>query len=68
MTTATITVKGMTCTGCVNSVTKALTSVSGVQEANVDLQSQKATVTFEEAKTSVRELKAAVEDAGYDVE
>jgi copper chaperone len=68
MATATITVKGMTCSGCVNSVTKALKSVDGVQEANVDLQGQKATVTFNDTVTSVQALKQAVEDAGYDVE
>ncbi|GGI96632.1 hypothetical protein GCM10010885_02920 [Alicyclobacillus cellulosilyticus] len=68
MTTATITVKGMTCSGCVNSVTKALKGVAGVEEARVDLQSQTATVTFDEAKTSVAELKAAIEEAGYETE
>jgi copper chaperone len=68
MATATITVKGMTCGGCVNSVTKALKGVNGVQEANVDLAGQKATVTFDETKTNVEALKQAVEDAGYDAE
>ncbi|MCL6593339.1 MAG: copper ion binding protein [Alicyclobacillus sp.] len=68
MTTATIPVKGMTCSGCVNSVTKALKGVEGVQEAIVDLQGQKATVTFDESKTSVAKLKEAIEDAGYDTE
>ncbi|WP_029420768.1 heavy-metal-associated domain-containing protein [Alicyclobacillus macrosporangiidus] len=68
MATATITVKGMTCSGCVNSVTKALKGVEGVQEASVDLQGQKATVTFDEAKTNVAKLKEAIEDAGYDTE
>ncbi|KYP79937.1 heavy-metal-associated domain-containing protein [Ferroacidibacillus organovorans] len=66
MATATITVKGMTCGGCVSSVTKALTGVEGVQEAKVDLDGAKATVTFDEGKTSVASLKEAVEDAGYD--
>ncbi|MCL6517883.1 copper ion binding protein [Alicyclobacillus sp.] len=68
MTTTTITVKGMTCSGCVNSVTKALQRVAGVQEAKVDLAGQKATVTFDESKTSVAQLKEAIEDAGYDTE
>jgi copper chaperone len=68
MATATITVKGMTCGGCVNSVTKALKGVNGVQEANVDLAGQKATVTFDETKTNVKALKQAIEDAGYDAE
>ena len=68
MATTTITVKGMTCGGCVNSVTKALTGVQGVQEAKVDLDGAKATVTFDESKASVASLKEAVEDAGYDTE
>lgn len=68
MATATITVKGMTCGGCVNSVTKALSGVQGVQEAKVDLEGEKATVTFDESKASVASLKEAVEDAGYDTE
>lgn len=68
MTTATITVKGMTCGGCVSSVTKALNGVQGVQEINVDLEGAQATVTFDESKTSVASLKEAVEDAGYDTE
>jgi copper chaperone len=68
MATATITVKGMTCGGCVNSVTKALKGVNGVQEANVDLAGQKATVIFDETKTNVKALKQAIEDAGYDAE
>jgi len=53
--------------GCVNSVTKTLKNVAGVQEANVDLEGAKATVTFDESKTNVASLKEAIEDAGYDV-
>lgn len=68
MTTETITVKGMTCDGCVKSVTKALKNVGGVEDAKVDLQGQSATITFDDGVTSVTALKEAVEDAGYDVE
>ncbi len=68
MATATITVKGMSCGGCVNSVTKALKGVDGVQDAKVDLQGAKATIIFDDAKTTVAALKEAVEDAGYDAE
>lgn len=57
----------MTCAGCVNSVTKALKGVNGVQDANVDLEKSQATVTFDDAKTDVDALKHAVEDVGYDV-
>jgi copper chaperone len=68
MATATIIVKGMSCDGCVNSVTRALESVNGVQVADVDLRTEKAFITFDESKTNIAALKIAVEDAGYDVE
>lgn len=67
MTTTTIDIKGMTCAGCVNSVTKALKGIDGVQDANVNLEKGQATVTFDDAKANVDALKQAVEDAGYDV-
>lgn len=63
----TITVKGMTCDGCVRSVTNALKGVEGVQDANVDLKEERAQVVYDDAKTSERVLKEAVEEAGYDV-
>lgn len=68
MTTTTISIKGMTCEGCVNSVTKALQRVTGVKDASVDLDKGQATVTFDESKTNADALKEAVEDAGYDIE
>ena len=67
MAVATFGVKGMTCGGCVNSVTKALKAVRGVQAADVSLEKQQAVVTFAEGEASVADLKQAVEDAGYDV-
>ena len=38
METATLTVKGMTCMGCVNSVTKLLKAAPGVTDARVTLE------------------------------
>ena len=67
MAVATFEVKGMTCGGCVNSVTKALKGVRGVQAAEVSLEKQQAVVTFAEDEATVADLKQAVEDAGYDV-
>lgn len=67
MTTVTIAVQGMTCGGCVNSVTKALGRVDGVQTVHVSLEQNQATVTFDDSKTNLDELNNAIEDAGYDV-
>lgn len=67
MQTITISVKGMTCGGCVNSVTKALSAVKGVEKVDVRLEQNQATVTFDEAQVTKDTLRLAVEDAGYDV-
>lgn len=67
MAVATIEVRGMSCGGCVDAVTRALRAVPGVRDVDVSLEAGRATVTFEDGKASVDDLKGAVEDAGYDV-
>ena len=67
METTTLRIEGMTCGGCVASVTRVLKAVPGVSEANVILTPGTATVTFDAARTNVPALRAAVEDAGFDV-
>lgn len=57
---------GMTCSGCVNSVTRALTAVPGVTRADVDLAAARATVTYDAAKTSPAALRAVIEAAGFE--
>jgi len=60
-------VTGMTCASCVNRVQKALKKVPGVIDANVNLASEQASVTYIPTATGWSELKAAVENAGYGV-
>jgi copper chaperone len=62
-----IEVRGMTCQGCVASVTRVLQSTPGVTGAKVDLASARADVDYDPARTSAAALKDAIEDAGYDV-
>lgn len=59
----TITVTGMSCEHCEQTVTEALEAVEGVTNASVDRESEQATV---EGETDPDALVAAVEDAGYD--
>jgi Cu+-exporting ATPase len=58
-------VEGMTCASCVARVEKALKKVDGVENANVNLATEKATVELNPAIASVGALKTAVEEAGY---
>ncbi|MEO5701057.1 MAG: heavy-metal-associated domain-containing protein [Casimicrobiaceae bacterium] len=67
METVAMSVKGMTCNGCVGSVSRVLKATPGVADADVTLTPGRATVTFDPAKTDVAKLRAAIEDAGYDV-
>jgi copper ion binding protein len=67
METVTMNVKGMTCGGCVASVTRVLKAVPGVESVDVKLQPGQATVRYDTSKVELPRLKAAIEDAGYDV-
>jgi len=65
METVTLNVQGMSCQGCVGSVTRVLKGTPGVQDVNVTLQPGRAEVTFDPARTNVAALRSAIEDAGY---
>ncbi|WP_293762432.1 heavy metal-associated domain-containing protein [uncultured Aquitalea sp.] len=60
-------IDGMTCGGCVKSVTGILSTMAGVESADVSLEQKQAVVRFDAAVVSAEELAAAVEDAGFDV-
>ena len=63
----TLPILGMTCASCVSRVERALRRPPGVLKANVNLATEKATVTFVPGQASRADLVAAVKAAGYDV-
>lgn len=63
MSQVTLEVKGMSCQHCVKAVKGALEGVSGVSNAEVDLEKGTAVVSGEEIE--VPELVSAVEIEGY---
>ena len=65
---ATLAVGGMTCASCVSHVESALKGVAGVTSANVNLATEQATVDYVPGVVDVRDLREAVEDAGYSAE
>ena len=67
MQTKTLDVKGMTCGHCKMSVEGALKGLKGVSAVEVDLNSGKVDVTYDETKVSSENMKDAVEDQGYKV-
>lgn len=63
--TVTLSVPTMDCPVCPITVKKALTKVPGVSQAEVNFDKRLATVTFDDARTSVEALTRATRDAGY---
>jgi copper chaperone len=66
METIVLEVDGMTCGGCVRSVTNVLKALPGVSAAEVSLEKSQAKVTFDPALANAASLRAAVEEAGYE--
>lgn len=58
-------IKGMHCASCVNVLEKALGRVSGVSQANVNLATERATVTYDENICTPKQLESAVAGVGY---
>jgi Cu+-exporting ATPase len=65
--TADMGVGGMSCASCVASLEAALGHVPGVADVNVNLATERATMTYDANVTSVQALAQAIEDAGYQV-
>jgi len=57
----------MTCANCVASVEKSLSKTDGVENASVNLSSERAAVRFDPQKTNVIDLIEQVQSSGYDV-
>jgi copper chaperone len=66
METTVLKVDGMTCGGCVRSVTNVLKALPGVANADVSLEKSEAKVTFDSALVNPAALCKAIEDAGYE--
>lgn len=58
---------GMHCASCVRVIEKSLNRTSGVKEANVNLATEKATVTYESDICSEDQLESAVSNVGYKI-
>ncbi|CAM2817950.1 Copper-translocating P-type ATPase [Vibrio mytili] len=62
-------VQGMTCASCVSSVEKALTSVAGVEKAQVNLAEQSALIFIDKDSEALHQsIVESVKQAGYDGE
>lgn len=63
----TISVKGMSCSHCVNAIDSSIKELNGIESVDVDLAGNKVTVSFDESVVELSKVKEAIEEAGYDV-
>jgi len=59
-------IKGMHCASCPILVKEVLIDTKGVKDANVDLKTAKATVSFDEKLVTEKQLIDAIRKEGYD--
>ncbi len=62
---ADIGVEGMTCASCVRRVERAISKLPGILEANVNLATNKASVSYLPETVSLGDINGAIERAGY---
>ncbi|MBM7587474.1 copper chaperone [Bacillus pakistanensis] len=62
-----LTVKGMSCGHCVNSIEENVGKVNGVQSVKVHLKDEKVDVSFDSKVVSLKNITNMIEDQGYDV-
>ncbi|KAM6385626.1 copper-transporting ATPase 2 isoform 7-T24 [Alca torda] len=64
--TAVVRIDGMTCNSCVQSIEGTISQRKGVQHIAVSLAGRTGTIHYDPAVTDGEELKAAIEDMGFD--
>ncbi|HEM5465591.1 copper-translocating P-type ATPase [Streptococcus suis] len=58
-------IQGMTCASCALTVEKAVGKLAGVEEASVNLATEKLSVSYDEKLLGLEDIRQAVEKAGY---
>ncbi len=65
--TAEIKIAGMSCASCARKIESNLAGLNGVQEARVNLATEKATLRYDPALIELETVKKAVRDTGYSI-
>jgi len=66
METMILKVSGMSCGGCVKSVTGVLEALPGVARAEVSLEKAEAVISYEAGKVGREQMVQAIDDAGFE--
>jgi copper chaperone len=60
-------VENMSCSHCVNAITKAVEALDGVIGVKISLEKKTVDVEYDISKLSCNTLKSAIEDCGYNI-
>ncbi len=61
----TVKIGGMTCASCVKTIEMVVGELPGVKSVSVNLATESARITFDPSKTSLDDIKKAIEEVGY---
>lgn len=65
--TTVLKVEGMSCQHCVNSITKAVGELKGVDKVSVDLKAKTVSVDYNQDLVGLDRIKEVIADQGYEV-
>jgi P-type Cu+ transporter len=68
MKTLQLSLQGMGCAACATNIERAIQSVPGVADCNVNFGMELATVNYDQQQTTLEQIQQAVADAGYTAE
>jgi Cu+-exporting ATPase len=58
-------IRGMSCANCSQTITQAVENLNGVAEATINFATDEGSVEYDPTETSLEEIYAAIDDAGY---
>ncbi|MEH1924914.1 heavy metal translocating P-type ATPase [Nostoc sp.] len=65
MDTLTLKLRGMSCAACANNIEKAIRSVSGVIDCNVNFGAEQAIIKYDRSLANLEKIQGAIASAGY---
>ena len=61
-------ITGMSCAACAKAVERIVKKLDGVEDQNVNIATEKLSITYDKSKISFNDIKLAIEKGGYGVE
>ncbi len=65
--TISLNVKGMSCSGCEETINESVQKITGVTECIASFKDGKANVKYDTTKTNLKAISKAITSAGYEV-